>query len=99
VIIVGAPAPPTGVTATAQHAAAAVRWKAPTNNGASITSYTVVPYLGGTVAQAPRVFNASATSRTITGLTTGRKYTFKVKATNSRGPGPLSAASNIVTIT
>jgi hypothetical protein len=97
-IIIGAPAAPTGVTATAKQRAATVRWTAPSNNGAAITTYTVIPYLGR-VAQPPRAFNASTVTRTITGLTTGKRYTFKVKATNARGPGPLSVASNAVTVT
>jgi chitodextrinase len=38
-----------------------------------------------------------ATSVTISGLTPGTTYTFKVSATNAVGTGPLSAASNAVT--
>ena len=42
---------------------------------------------------------APATSKTITGLTGGTAYTFKVAATNAVGTGPDSAASNSVTPT
>jgi Fibronectin type III domain len=38
-----------------------------------------------------------ATSTTITALTNGTSYTFKVTATNAIGTGPPSAASNAVT--
>ena len=42
---------------------------------------------------------APATSKTITGLTGGTPYTFKVAAVNAIGTGPDSAASNSVTPT
>ena len=37
------------------------------------------------------------TTTTITGLTTGTTYTFRVEAINPNGAGPASAASNPVT--
>ena len=51
------------------------------------------------VAQAPLTFAATPLTRTITGLTPGTAYTFRVFATNSRGTGIVSAASNPVTPT
>jgi hypothetical protein len=97
-ITIGAPLAPTGVTATAAHASAKLRWTAPANNGAAITRYTVTPYIAG-VAKAPRVFNNNLVDETITGLITGQKYTFRVTATNSRGTSVPSAPSAVVTIT
>jgi hypothetical protein len=95
-IVVGAPTAPTGVTATAGVRAATVHWTAPaSNNGSGITGYVVTPYLAA-VAQPPRTFNSTATTQTVTGLTTGQTYSFRVAAKNARGTGPNSGASNPV---
>ncbi|MDT0213272.1 DUF4082 domain-containing protein [Rothia sp. ARF10] len=93
-----APAAPTGVNATAGDASAVVRWTAPSNGGSPITGYTVTPYVG-TVAQTPVTVVGSppATSTTVTGLTNGTAYTFRVAATNAVGTGPSSAESAPVT--
>ena len=64
--------------------------------GAAITGYIVTPYIG-TVAQTPHQFNSTATTQTITGLTTGQKYTFKVSAINAVGEGTASAIISVVT--
>jgi hypothetical protein len=94
-----APGAPTGVSASAGLGQATVNWTAPVNNGgASITSYRITPYIGAT-AQTPVTVSASASSKTITGLTADSAYTFKVAAINSVGTGPDSAASNSVTPT
>ena len=95
---VGAPVAPTGVVATPSAGSATVRWTAPTvTNGAPIVGYTVTPYAHG-VARTTRTFASTATSERVTGLTPGVAYTFVVAATNSRGAGAASAASNRVTI-
>ncbi|SES50103.1 Fibronectin type III domain-containing protein, partial [Pedococcus cremeus] len=93
-----APAAPTNVTASAGDASASVTWTAPSNGGSAITSYTVTPYIG-TTAQTPTTVtgNPPATTATVSGLTNGTAYTFKVKATNAIGAGPDSAVSNSVT--
>ena len=50
-------------------------------------------------AQTPTTVTGTppATATTITGLTNGTAYTFKIAATNAIGTGPESAASNAVT--
>jgi hypothetical protein len=90
------PGAPSGVTATAGNASATVSWIAPSSTGGSpITTYTVTPYIGPT-AQPATTVPASSSSVSIAGLTNGTTYTFRVSASNSSGPGPLSSPSNPV---
>ena len=94
------PGAPTSVSATAGDTSAVVSWTAPSDGGSPITSYTVTPYVG-TTGQTPTTVTGSPpdASATVTGLTNGTAYTFKVTATNAVGTGPASAASNAVTPT
>ncbi|MFI6235468.1 putative Ig domain-containing protein [Micromonospora sp. NPDC050784] len=89
------PATPTAPTATAGLASATVNWTAPASNGSPITSYIVTPIRNG-VAQTPITYDASTTSRVISGLTVGASYTFTVAAVNSLGTSATSPASNAV---
>ena len=94
------PSAPSGTSATAGNTTAAVSWTAPANNGSTITSYTITPFVGSE-AKTPTTISGSppATNATVTGLSNGTTYTFKVTATNAAGSGPASAASNAVTPT
>lgn len=90
------PGQPTLVTGTAGNGSVALTWVAPNNGGATITSYTATPYIGG-VAQTFTTFNGSGTSGTVSGLTNNTAYTFTVHATNVNGSGPESLMSSAVT--
>jgi titin len=83
-------------TATSGNAQATVTFSAPVSDGNSpITGYTVISSpAGGVDPNAGTLTNPA--SRVITGLTNGTAYTFSVKATNSVGTGPASAASNAI---
>jgi hypothetical protein len=95
---VAPPGAPAGVSATAGNGSALVTWTAPVSGDSPITSYSVTPYVGTTPQAATLVSGAPpATSVTVSGLTNGTAYTFKVTASNAYGAGPASALSNAVT--
>ena len=83
---------PTIGTATAGDTQVSVTFTAPANvGGGAISGYIVVSTpssITGTGASSPI---------TVSGLSNGTAYTFKVFATNAYGPSALSAASNSVT--
>ncbi|MBE1484741.1 putative repeat protein (TIGR01451 family) [Plantactinospora soyae] len=89
------PATPVAPTATAGLSSATVSWTAPSSNGSPITGYIITPTRNG-VAQTPISYDASTTTRTLTGLTVGASYTFTVAAVNAIGTGSASPASNAV---
>ncbi|WP_157892252.1 MULTISPECIES: DUF7927 domain-containing protein [Frankia] len=91
------PAAPTITAVSAGSTSANLSWTAPASNGSAITGYVVTPYIGG-VAQTAQTFTSTATTQSITGLTGGTTYTFRVAAINAAGTGPQSAASTAVTI-
>jgi hypothetical protein len=87
------PGAPTGVIATRADRAAAVTWTAPPANGSPIDLYTVTALPGSRTCTAA----GGATQCTVTTLTNGQPYTFKVTAHNAVGTGPASVASGPVT--
>jgi hypothetical protein len=91
------PAAPTKVLAQPASNSAQVSWNVPASDGDSaISGYTITPYDVGT-AQAPVQVDASTTTKTITSLTNGHAYTFKVTATNGVGTSAASDPSPAVT--
>jgi len=94
------PGAPTSVTASAGNAQASVSWTAPTGviTQAPITDYFV--QFSSNSGSSWTTFSdgtATATSATVTGLTNGTAYTFRVAAVNGVGTGAYSTASSAVT--
>jgi titin len=94
------PGAPTSVTASAGNAQASVSWTAPTGviSQAPITDY-VVQYSSNSGASWTTFADgtATSTSATVTGLTNGTAYAFRVAAVSSLGQGAWSTASSAVT--
>jgi hypothetical protein len=97
-LAITAPNAPRTPTAVPGNATATVRWVAPPiNGGPAPTGYDVIPYIG-TVAQTVRSFPTPALTEVVTGLTNGTAYTFRVRAKNTIGTGPLSFASAAIIV-
>jgi len=95
------PGTPTALSATGGNAQASLTWTAPTDNGGSaITDYAVQfsGDSGSTWTTFSRAASATA-SQTVTGLTNGTAYVFRVAAINAIGTGAYTAASSSVTPT
>jgi titin len=90
---------PTDVTATAGDASAVVAWTPPTDDGgADITGYEVQAYdLVTFDPVGPARAVSEGTEVTMTGLTNGTPYWFRVRAVNPVGTGAWSDGSNPVT--
>jgi hypothetical protein len=88
------PGAPANVSAVAGNGSATVTWDPPASDGGSpITQYSVT----SDPASSTEVVDGSTTTVEVTGLTNGVSYTFRVRASNAVGDGPLSSASNAVT--
>ena len=96
----GEPDAPVISSVTAGNAQVVVAWSAPANNGAAISDY-VVQYSTSSSGSYTTFADgiSTSTSATVTGLTNGTAYYFKVAATNSVGTGSYSAASAAATPT
>lgn len=92
------PQAPTIGTATLDGVNATVTWTLNSNAGSALTAITITPYIGSTAQTPVNAATTSSTSHTVTGLTGGATYTFKVKTTNANGDSPESSASNSVSI-
>ena len=95
-----APSAPGSVAGKASNGQVALTWSAPNNGGSAITGYGVDYSTNGggtwTTVVAP-VAAMTATSYTVTGLTNGTPYVFRVAAANAVGTGPWSATSAVYT--
>lgn len=93
------PGIPTGVVVEPADRRVALAWSAPNNGGAAITDY-LVEYRTNVAGSVWQVFGdgvSSGTSATVTGLTNGTAYRFRVTAVNAIGQGQPSAESSAAT--
>ncbi|MDE1826414.1 MAG: fibronectin type III domain-containing protein, partial [Thaumarchaeota archaeon] len=74
-------------------------WNAPISNGYSITGYEIDSSTDGGTTWNPAVANtaSSATSYTVSGLTSGTSYQFRIEAINQLGTGSAGVSSLAVT--
>jgi hypothetical protein len=98
---VGAPSTPNSPTATRADSTATVSWNAPAANGAAIDYYNVTFSTSesgsySTPTSGTCSTTVSGTSCTMTGLTQGSTYYFKVQAHNSAGLSGFSSTSSIL---
>jgi len=93
------PGTPTSLAGTAADASVALTWTAPTDTGGSaITDYTVESSSdSGTTWTTFADGTSTTASATVTGLTNGTAYTFRVTAVNAQGSGTATSASSAVT--
>ena len=91
VIPAGLPTAPTGVAGQRGDTSVTVSWAASNPNGDPISAYTVTSTPGS------KTCTTSGLLCTVSGLTNGTPYTFKVVANNSVGASAASAASAAIT--
>jgi hypothetical protein len=91
-----APSAPTGLVATASNGSVGLSWSAGSNGGSAITDYLVEYSADGSTWSTFADGTSSNTSATVTGLTNGTAYSFRVSAINSVNTG---VASSVVSAT
>ncbi len=95
---ISAPGSPTGLVAVPGDARVTLTWAAPTSNGgAAISDYVVQVSSNNGATWRPFADGVStATAATVTGLTNGVRYVFRVAAVNVAGTGAVSVASTAI---
>ena len=91
-----APAAPTGLAATAGNGSVALSWTPGSNGGSSITDYLIEYSTDGSTWSTFNDGTSSSSSATVSGLTNGTAYSFRVSAINSVSTG---SASSVVSAT
>jgi hypothetical protein len=91
------PDAPTAIKAVAGKKSATVTWKAPIVTNGAITGYLLTPHLGKTAKPIISV-KGTGTKKVVSGLTTGKSYTFTLQAKNAHGISFASIASKAVKI-
>ena len=95
---VAAPGAPTALIATVGSGSAFLTWGASASNGLRLTDYDVYFSTDSGTTWAPFADGVGiTTAATITGLTNGSAYSFRVRGVNSLGGGTWSAPSSAAT--
>jgi len=93
----GPDAPTIGHATANDYQSATIEWLAPASDGGSpITGYVVTAYVGYAPVKV-RIFNTPSTTETVTGLSDGTTYRFRVRAYNAIGVSGFSKVTNQVT--
>ena len=90
------PGAPDDLTATAGNTQVVLKWTAGAENFGTITGYKVEKN-SGSWSDVTTDTSSTSTSYTVTGLTNGTAYTFRVSAINEIGTGAASSASSSTT--
>jgi hypothetical protein len=72
-------------------------WTLGATGGKNLSAQSIVPFLNGTTEQTVTTVSTTATTGTVTGLTAGSSYTFKIRKTNANGTTD-SVATSAVTV-
>ena len=90
------PGSPTGVTPTRQNSQVLLSWSAPASNGGSALTDYIIEYSSDSGSNWLTFTDSvsTSTSTTVTGLSNGTGYVFRVSAKNVVGPGSPSSTSN-----
>jgi hypothetical protein len=87
------PVAPAGLAGTGGNAEVALTWTAPATTHGTITNYAV-EYAPSGGAATVVLTGSTAASYTVTGLTNGTEYTFRVAAVNGVGQGAWSSTAS-----
>jgi titin len=92
---VGAPTAPASISVTPANGQVVVSWTAPTTDGGSaVASYQVERSLDGGATWTVAAASVVGLTTTVTGLTNGANYAFRVSARNAGGLGASSAVAS-----
>ena len=89
-----APAAPTGLAATAGNTQATLSWTAASNGGSNITDYLIEYSTDNSTWSTFADGTSTATSATVTGLTNGTLYYFRVSAINAVNTSSASSTAS-----